>query len=352
MGLKSLLKLSTAAVVSLTLVAGASTSANAVEKLKWKMQSAFGSKLSIIGEVARRYQDIIGDMSGGAMKIKFFEPGSLVPTLQGWDAVKAGSIDAMWGTAGYHAGKFPALSFYTAVPFGPRGGEYLAWMNYGGGDVIYDRLYNENGLQGLHCALIAPETSGWFRKRYDTIAELKGLKMRFFGLGAVVMTKLGVSTQLLAGADIYPALERGVIDATEFSMPSIDYDLGFYQIAKFNYFPGWHQQASIGELLMNKKGWDGLSKQQQAIIKGGCGDSITWSNTRSEAKQFEAMAKLKAKGVISVRWPDSELAILSKAWDEVVVEMSASDPLFKEIATSYLAFRAKYKLWGDHGYLK
>ena len=352
MGLKSILKLSTAAVVSLTLVAGTSSSANAVEKLNWKMQSAFGSKLSIIGEVARRYQDIVSDMSGGRMKIKFFEPGSLVPTLQGWDSVKAGAIDAMWGTAGYHAGKFPALSFFTAVPFGPRGGEYLAWMNYGGGDEIYDRLYHENGVHGLHCALIAPETSGWFRKRYNSVKELKGLKMRFFGLGAVVMTKIGVSTQLLAGADIYPALERGVIDATEFSMPSIDYDLGFYQIAKFNYFPGWHQQASVGELLMNKKGWDGISKQQQAIITTRCGDSVPWSNTRSEAKQFEAMAKLKAKGVTSVRWSEEDLAYLKKAWEEVVVEMSADDPLFKEINASYSSFRAKYKIWGDHGYLK
>jgi len=350
-GLKTILKLSTAAVVSLTLVAGASNSAFAVEKLKWKMQSAFGSKLSIIGEVAIRYEHIVSDISGGAMKIKFFEPGSLVPTLQGWDAVKAGSIDAMWGTAGYHVGKFPALSFFTAVPFGPRSGEFLAWLGYGGGDEIYNRLYHENGVHGLHCATIAPETSGWFRKRYNSISELKGLKMRFFGLGAVVMTKLGVSTQLLAGADIYPALERGVIDATEFSMPSIDYDLGFYQIAKFNYFPGWHQQSSIGELLMNKAGWDGLSKQQQAIISIACGDSITWSNTRSEALQFEAMNKLKAKGVTSVRWSDADLDILKKTWEEVMVEMSANDPLFKEIAESYSSFRAKYKIWKDHGYL-
>ena len=351
MGLKTILKLSTAAVVSLTLVAGTTSSANAVEKLKWKMQSAFGSKLSIIGEVAIRYEHIVSDISGGAMKIKFFEPGSLVPTLQGWDAVKAGSIDAMWGTAGYHVGKFPALSFFTAVPFGPRSGEFLAWLGYGGGDEIYNRLYHENGVHGLHCATIAPEPSGWFRKRYNSISELKGLKMRFFGLGAVVMTKLGVSTQLLAGADIYPALERGVIDATEFSMPSIDYDLGFYQIAKFNYFPGWHQQSSIGELLMNKAGWDGLSKQQQAIISIACGDSITWSNTRSEALQFEAMNKLKAKGVTSVRWSDADLDILRKTWEEVMVEMSANDPLFKEIAESYSSFRAKYKIWKDHGYL-
>ncbi len=351
MGLKGLLKLSTAAAVSLTLVAGTSTSAFAVDKLKWKMQSAFGSKLSIIGEVAKRYENIVKDMSGGAMRIKFFEPGALVPTLQGWDAVKAGSIDAMWGTAGYHVGKFPALSFFTAVPFGPRAGELLAWMNYGGGDEIYNRLYHENGVHGLHCAAIAPETSGWFRKKYTSIDDLKGLKMRFFGLGAVVMTKLGVSTQLLAGADIYPALERGVIDATEFSMPSIDFDLGFYQIAKYNYFPGWHQQSSIGELLMNKAGWDGLSKQQQAIISVACGDSINWSFVRSEALQFEAMLKLKEKGVESVRWSDADLAKLKKGWDEVVQEESAKDPLFKEVYASYSAFRAKYKIWKDHGYL-
>jgi TRAP-type mannitol/chloroaromatic compound transport system substrate-binding protein len=350
-GFKGLLKASSAAVLSLTVVAGVTTSAEAVDKLKWKMQSAFGSKLSIIGEVARRYQDIVSDMSDGAMKIKFFEPGALVPTLQGWDAVKAGSIDAMWGTAGYHVGKYPALSFFTAVPFGPRAGELLAWMHYGGGDQLYNKLYHSNGVHGLHCSAIAPETSGWFRKRYNSIDELKGLKMRFFGLGAVVMTKLGVSTQLLPGADIYPALERGVIDATEFSMPSIDYDLGFYQIAKFNYFPGWHQQSSIGELLMNKKGWDGLSKQQMAIISAGCGDSINWSFIRSEAKQFEAMNKLKAKGVTSVRWSDADLAKLKEAWEEVVVEESGKDPLFKEVAESYTAFRAKYKIWKDHGYL-
>ena len=351
MGLKQVLKLSTAAVVSLTLVAGTTTAANAVEKMKWKMQSAFGSKLSVIGEVAKRFEGVIKASSGGAMQMKFFEPGALVPVLQGWDAVKAGSIDAMWGTSGYHVGKIPALAFFSAVPFGPRAGELLAWMHYGGGNEIYGRIVGENGMVGKHCAAIAPETSGWFRKKYNSVEELKGLKMRFFGLGAVVMTKLGISTQLLAGADIYPALERGVIDATEFSMPSIDYDLGFYQIAKFNYFPGWHQQSSIGELLMNKAGWDALDKQQQAIITAGCGDSVTWSNTRSEALQFEAMAKLKAKGVTSVRWPDSDLDILRKAWEEVVVEESAKDPLFKEVAESYSAFRAKYKIWKDHGYL-
>jgi len=351
-GLKQVLKLTTVAAVSLTLVAGATTSANAVEKLKWKMQSAFGSKLSVIGEVAIRFEHVVTDMSGGAMKIKFFEPGALVPVLQGWDAVKAGSIDAMWGTSGYHVGKIPALAFFSAVPFGPRAGEFLAWMKYGGGGELYSRIVGKNGMHGMHCAAIAPETSGWFRKKYNSVEELKGLKMRFFGLGAVVMTKLGISTQLLPGADIYPALERGVIDATEFSMPSIDYDLGFYQIAKFNYYPGWHQQSSLGELLMNKKGWDALDKQQQSIISAACGDSVAWSFTRSEGKQFEAMAKLKAKGVTNVRWSEADLGKMEAAWNEVIAEETAKDPLWKEVYENYSDFRSKYKIWKDMGYLK
>ena len=267
------------------------------KKVRWKMQSAFGSKLSIIGEVARRYQDITADMSGGDLSIKFFEPGALVPVLQGFDAVEAGSIDAMWGTAGYHTGKYPSLAFFTAVPFGPRAGELLAWLYYGGGDEIYNEIYAKHDLIGLHCAAIAPETSGWFRSKLNSIDDLKGKKMRFFGLGAKVMTKLGVSTQLLAGADIYPALERGVIDATEFSMPSIDLELGFYQIAKYNYFPGWHQQSSIGELLMKKSKFEALSKQHQAIIRHGCDASVTWSFVLSEAKQFDSMLELQKKGV-------------------------------------------------------
>ena len=195
MGLRRILKTTATVAVTAAMVAGTATSANAVDRLKWKMQSAFGSKLSIIGEVAARYENVIDDVSGGAMKIKFFEPGALVPTLQGWDAVKAGSIDAMWGTAGYHVGKIPALAFYTAVPFGPGPGEIMAWLEYGGGDEIYNRIYSENGVFGLHCSLIAPETSGWFREKINSVDELKGMKMRFFGLGAKVMNKLGVSTQ-------------------------------------------------------------------------------------------------------------------------------------------------------------
>ena len=182
-------------------------------------------------------------------------------------------------------------------------------MIYGGGKELQNEIYGQNGMFSLDCNMIGPETSGWFRNKVESLASLKGLKMRFFGLGAQVMQKLGVSTQLLAGADIYPALERGVIDATEFSMPNMDIDLGFYQIAKFNYYPGWHQQSSIGELLMNKAAWDALDDQNQAILEASCGRNIYVNYAETEAKNPEAMNKMKAEyGVTNVRWTDEELA--------------------------------------------
>ena len=184
------------------------------------------------------------------------------------------------------------------------------------------------------------------------VEELKGMKMRFFGLGARVMSRLGVSTQLIAGGDIFPALEKGVIDATEFSMPTMDLSYGFYQVAKYNYFPGWHQQSTASELLMNKNKWEDLSSTAQALIRTTCNDAYLWSAIKSDADQPDAMAQLQSKGVTFVTWEDSELAKFKKAWEEEVAESSAADPLFAEVHKSYSDFRKKYAIWGDRAYLK
>ena len=176
--------------------------------------------------------------------------------------------------------------------------------------------------------------------------------MRFFGLGAMVMSKLGVSTQLLADGDIFPALEKGVIDATEFSMPTMDLSYGFYQVAKFNYFPGWHQQSTASELLMNKEKWEALSKTAQALISTTCDSAYLYSAVKSDADQPDAMAELESKGVTFVTWNDSEIEKFRKAWNEVIQEKSAEDPLFKEVYASFSAFREKYAIWGDRAYLK
>jgi len=344
--------LQTTALAGLVGLTSLAIGSDADAKTRWKMQSTFGSKLSILGESGKHFEKLVKDLSAGDLNIKFFEPGALVPSLEGFDAAKAGSVDAVWGTSGYHVGKVPALSFFTAVPFGPRASEILGWMQYGGGVQIYDKVMDDNDLKGIHCGIIAPETSGWFKEPITSTDQLKGLKMRFFGMGAKVMTKLGASTQLLSAADIYPALERGVIQATEFSMPSIDKNLGFYQIAKHNYFPGWHQQSSMLELLMNKGKWEALTDLQRTIIKTACDATIAWSLVRSDAIQADAMAWMQAKGVTLHDWSPEFLAKFREGWDTVVAEEVKKDPLFAATHESYTAFRKKYAIWGDRAYLK
>jgi len=317
-------------------------------KVTWKMQSAWGSKLPHLGTSGVRFSENISAMTNGRFEVKFYEPGALIPPLECFDSVSKGSIESCWTTPGYHTGKYPALAFFTAVPFGPGFGEYMAWKWFGGGQELRDEIYTQHNLIAFDNLAIGPETSGWFRKEIKSLNEMRGMKMRFFGLGAKVMQKLGVSTQLLAGADIYPALERGVIDATEFSMPAMDISYGFYQIAKYNYFPGWHQQTSVSEMLINRDKFNELPANYQAILRTALGESVAYVYAETEAKNFGAMKEMVDKhNVIIKRWPNSFLKAYEKAWLEVVAEESAKDQLFKKVADSYFGFRKEYKIWLD-----
>jgi TRAP-type mannitol/chloroaromatic compound transport system substrate-binding protein len=317
------------------------------------MQSAFGSTLTHLGPGAIRFSEDIMTMSGGNFEIKFFEPNALIPSLECFDAVSAGSIDSCWTTPGYHAGKIPAVQFFTTVPFGPQIGEFLAWKWFGGGDELRNEIYGKFNLIAFDSFCIGPETSGWFKKPIENLEQLRGLKMRFFGLGAQVMQKLGVSTQLLAAAEIYPALERGVIDATEFSMPNMDIDLGFYQIAKNNYYPGWHQQVSCSEFLMNKAQYEALPEAYKRMIVIAGRAQVAYTYAETEAQNFDAMNEMSEKyGVTNRRWTDDQIAVFERAWLEVLAEKSAADPLFKRVADHYLDFRSRYKVWADAQALK
>jgi TRAP-type mannitol/chloroaromatic compound transport system substrate-binding protein len=332
---------------------GFSKDADAQKRVRWKLQSAFGGQLPHLGTSGIRFSKNVSRLSGGKFEIKFFEPGALVPALECFDAAAAGSVESCWTTPGYHTGKYPALAFFTTVPFGPQIGEFLAWKWFGGGNELRAEIYSKHGLIAFDNFCIGPETSGWFKGEIKSLEELKGLKMRFFGLGAKVMQKLGVSTQLLAAADIYPALERGVIDATEFSMPTIDIKLGFYQIAKNNYYPGWHQQVSCSEILINKAKFDELPDEYKAMVEMAAGESVIHTYAETEAKNFEAMNEmLKKYGVTNRRWNDDVLKAMEKIWLEVLAEESAKDALFKKVADSYLNFRGEYKKWGDAQHLK
>jgi TRAP-type mannitol/chloroaromatic compound transport system substrate-binding protein len=352
MRLHNVLKATIAGTLAGGLLLGVMSQSFAQERVRWKLASSYTSSLDVIGLNVKRVLENVETMSDGNFQIKFHEPGALVPALEVFDAVSKGSVEASYTTPGFHAGRVPHMAFFASVPFGPNVNEYVAWIQHGGGKEIYDEEYGKHNIKGFQCGIVVAESSGWFRNEIKSLDDLKGLKMRFFGLGAKVMQKIGVSTQLLAGADIYPALERGVIDATEFSYPSLDQSLGFYQIAKHNYFPGWHQQASFVEMIINMDAWNALPASYQKMVEISCNEANLWVMAAAEAKQGEAIAFHESKGVTIHKWPDEIIETFRAAWHEVVEEESAADPNFKRIYDHYKAFRDKYAKWREVGYLK
>ena len=190
--------------------------ASSQEVVNWSMPSSFPGTMILAGPGGKDFEENVRVLSDGTLNIRFFDPGALVPPLEIFDAVSAGAANSGWTSPGYWAGKVPALQFFAAIPFGPNAGEYVAWVYHGGGLELMQEIYARYNIYSQPCMLQPPEGSGWFRAEIKSLDELKGLKMRFFGLGAKVMEKIGVSTQLIAGGDIFPALELGTIDATEF----------------------------------------------------------------------------------------------------------------------------------------
>ncbi len=320
-------------------------------KVRWKLASAYAGSTPILGPSIMRMTDRIREASNGTVDIRFFEPGALVPPLEIFDAVSSGGVDAGWATPGFWAGKVPALQLFASIPFGPAAPEYMAWMYWGGGREMLDELYAPHDIKSLPCMILPPEASGWFRKEIRSLDDLRGLKMRFFALGARVMEKIGVSTQLLAGGDIYPALELGTIDATEFSSPAIDQNFGFHQIAKHYYFPGWHQQSTWADVTVNMDRWNELTLGQQTLLDMACGDLVRESLAEGEAMQVPALSRLTAEGVQLHRWPDEFLQAYEDAWMEVAQEEAQKDSDFARALASLTEFRESFKVWNDLGYL-
>jgi TRAP-type mannitol/chloroaromatic compound transport system substrate-binding protein len=322
------------------------------KKVRLNMGGAFPSSTAILGTGQLYFVDKVKRLSGGSIDVRFFEPGALVPANQYFDAVSNGTLDAAMTGLGFFTGKDVALALYSSVPFGPELGEYMGWMKYGGGEKLMQDLARKYNIEVQLCGTIAPEASGWFRKEIKTLDDLKGLKMRFFGLGANVMQKLGVQTQILQAGEIFQALQLGTIDATEFSMPVMDLTLGFHQVAKHYYFPGWHQMATFVHLIMPQKKWAELSDTQKEIIRAACESTMLHQFIEGESVQGKALKDIQSKGVTLHYWPKEVLDAYRKAWAEVIEEQKAKSPEFAKAWASLSAFRDEYKVWREYGYLK
>ena len=320
---------------------------------KIELTSSFAANLPILGTAGVDFVDKINRISD-EVEFEYFDPGKLVPTLEALDAVSNGSVDAAYATSGYWQGKITSASLFAAVPFGPEAGEFLGWILYDDGAELWQGMYDEAGydVKVMPCGIIAPETSGWFKNEINSVEDLQGLNMRFFGLGAEVMQRLGVSTSLLAGGDIFPALERGAIDATEFSMPLIDARLGFYKIAQYNYFPGWHQPSTLFELLVNRDVWEDLSEDAQAEIEIACLANITTNLAEGEAKNFAAMVdNVENNGVTIKQWDPEMLALFESTWNEIAAELAEEDEYFAKVWADLSEYREGYKNWSNNIYL-
>ena len=252
---------------------------------------------------------------------------------------------------GYDQGKVPASPLLGAVPFGMEPWEFAAWWYNAGGRELGQALYHKQGSHILLCGMTGPETAGWFREPVRTLEDLEGLKIRFAGLGGKVIEQAGASVTMLPGGEIFQALEKGAIDATEFALPIVDQALGFNRIAKYNYYPGWHQPGTFSHMVVNLAAWEGLSVADQALLETACTAGAMRNLANSEASEGAVIAGFPAIGVSAETLPMDILAELQRITREVMQREAAANADFAEIYASQKAFRAEYRHWKSRAYL-
>lgn len=339
----------TSATACLLLGLGASVSVAQAQTIV--MQSAYASSLPVIGEAGLNLPNQVATMTGGELRIEFNEPNAIVSTTEMWDAISTGAIDAGWYSPGFAQAIIPAAPIFTAVPFGPDIREYAAWWYSGGGRDLWNELSEPYNIHNELCGVFVPEASGWFANPINTPADLEGLRMRFFGLGAQVMEKLGARAQMLPPADTMTGLRLGTIDAAEMSFPALDLVLGMDEYANHYYFPGWHQQTSFVTFSVNLDVWNGLSDAQRSIIEHACAANVTLTAAVGEAVQGPALETFRERGVEIHYWSDDMLGAFRTAWEEVVEEQSAANADFARAWESLSAFREGFSLWADLAYI-
>jgi TRAP-type mannitol/chloroaromatic compound transport system substrate-binding protein len=341
---------------ALTGIAGAialTTGSAFADDLRWKMPVAFATNLPGLGSPAAWVADNLTTASDGSIQVRVYEPGKLVPVFDILQAVSDGKVEAGITWIGYDQGKVPAIPLFAAVPFGMKPWAYTGWYYYGGGHEMLQEVYANKGFE-VHaqlCGIIGPETAGWYSEKIETLEDYKGLKIRFAGLGGKVLEKLGASVTMIPGGELYQALEKGTIDATEFSMPAIDQILGFDQVVKYNLFPGWHQQFTANYMLINKDEWNKATAAQKALVEASCTAATTLALAEGEYKNGKVLAGFQAKGVQADQIPMDVLRQLKAVTDEVLAEEASKDADFKRVYESQNEFLETYKVWDSRAYV-
>ena len=330
---------------------GAMNAPNQGARISWRLPVVFQTTMPVLGDNPVYLTNTIKAASGGAIDLQIFEPGELLPAFSLTAAVRDGKVSAGYTWLGYDQGKIPASPLISAVPFGMEPWEYSAWWYEGGGQQLTESLYARYNIHPIYCGMTGPETAGWFRRRIDTLDDIKGLKIRFAGLGGRVIERLGASVTMLPGGEIFQALEKGAIDATEFALPVVDQSLGFNRVAPYNYYPGWHQPFTSSHLVVNLSVWNTLGRSDQAMLELGCTAAVTRNLAQAEALQGAVIQGFADIGVSAEILPEPLLRELNKVSDQILEEEAAKDADFAEILASQRAFRTQYAEWKSRAYL-
>ena len=320
-------------------------------RIRWRVPVVFQTTWPVLGDNPVYVSQMIKDASRGAFLLDIFEPNEIVPPFSITDAVRDQKIEAGYTWLGYDQGKIPASALVGAVPFGMEPWEYSAWWFEGNGKNLTETLYKKHNIHPIFCGMTGPETAGWFRKPIQSLEDLKGLKIRFAGLGGKVIEQLGASVTMLPGSEIFQALEKGAIDATEFALPIVDQQLGFDRVAKYNYYPGWHQPFTASHLIVNLTTWDSLDSNDQSLLELACTAGVIRNLSSSEGKQGAVVARFEETGALPTVLSLEILRELERVTKSVLEQEAEKDKDFAVIYESQLEFRQNYSHWKSRAYL-
>jgi TRAP-type mannitol/chloroaromatic compound transport system substrate-binding protein len=318
------------------------------KRYDWKMVTTWPPGFAILGEGCQLLADLCREMSGGRLNITVYGGGELVPALQAFDAVRQGSAEVGSGAAYYWAGKAPAAQFFAGYPFGLNAQQMNAWLLAGGGMDLWRELYADYNLVPFVGGNTGVQMGGWYNREINSIEDFKGLKMRMPGLGGRVLEALGGTPVLLPGGEIYTGLERGILDATEWVGPYHDYIMGFHEIAKYYYYPGWHEPGTAFEFFVNKEKFESLPSDLQMIFEVATHYINMYTISAFEAKNAEYLAKLREVDTLSIRpFPDDLIETARNAAAQVIEDYAAEDAFAGRVYASIKRFRQLAKPWSE-----
>ena len=314
-------------------------------EVKWRLASSFPKSLDTIFGAAETISKRVAACTNGKFQIQVFAAGEIVPGLQVLDAVQNATVQCCHTAPYYFFGKDPTFAFACAIPFGLNGRQQNAWMYHGGGLELMRDFMKDYNVINFPAGNTGAQMGGFFRKELKTVADMKGLKMRIGGFAGAVMSKLGLVPQQIAGGDIYPALEKGTIDAAEWVGPYDDEKLGLYKVAKNYYYPGWWEGGPELDLFVNTKAWEALPKDYQAVLEAACHEANVDMVAKYDAVNPAALRRLVAAGVQLRPFPREIMLASWKAANELYAETSASNPRFKKVYDQWVKFRDEDILW-------